>query len=354
MNISISIDELKRLLTAMPTDQNIMLTGRHGIGKSEILTNFYAERGMKVVTLFLGQMSDPGDLIGLPNKNEQTGKTDFMPPYWFPMDGEPIVLFLDELNRARPEVLQTVMDLVLNRKLAGRQLPKGSVIISAVNEGDEYQLTDLDPALVSRFNIYQFRPTTAEWLLWAQENGLDERVIFFISNNADWLDENIKQADEYVGLEKSPDRRAWKKVSDLIKGIDRLDDYKKFVAGIIGVAATAAFYASVAEKNIIYGKSVLVDFAKVRGKLKSLQLHHFAVINEGIFRCLQLHDYEDSSTSADNLTAYTAWLLNNEKKEAFANFTNLITDSKYPKAVVFISTKTPELYKKVIEFIRNL
>lgn len=354
MNISISIDELKRLLTAMPTDQNIMLTGRHGIGKSEILTHFYAERGMKVVTLFLGQMSDPGDLIGLPNKNEQTGKTDFMPPYWFPMDGEPIVLFLDELNRARPEVLQTVMDLVLNRKLAGRQLPKGSVIISAVNEGDEYQLTDLDPALVSRFNIYQFRPTTAEWLLWAQENGLDERMIYFISNNADWLDENIKQADEYVGLEKSPDRRAWKKVSDLIKGIDSLDDYKKFVAGIIGVAATAAFYASVAEKNIIYGKSVLVDFAKVRGKLKSLQLHHFAVINEGIFRCLQLHDYEDSSTSADNLTAYTAWLLNNEKKEAFANFTNLITDSKYPKAVVFISTKTPELYKKVIEFIRNL
>lgn len=250
MNISISIDELKRLLTAMPTDQNIMLTGRHGIGKSEILTHFYAERGMKVVTLFLGQMSDPGDLIGLLNKNEQTGKTDFMPPYWFPMDGEPIVLFLDELNRARPEVLQTVMDLVLNRKLAGRQLPKGSVIISAVNEGDEYQLTDLDPALVSRFNIYQFRPTTAEWLLWAQENGLDERVIYFISNNADWLDENIKQADEYVGLEKSPDRRAWKKVSDLIKGIDSLDDYKKFVAGIIGVAATAAFYASVAEKTL--------------------------------------------------------------------------------------------------------
>lgn len=354
MNISISIDELKRLLTAMPTDQNIMLTGRHGIGKSEILTHFYAECGMKVVTLFLGQMSDPGDLIGLPNKNEQTGKTDFMPPYWFPMDGEPIVLFLDELNRARPEVLQTVMDLVLNRKLAGRQLPKGSVIISAVNEGDEYQLTDLDPALVSRFNIYQFRPTATEWLLWAQENGLDERVVYFISNNADWLDGDIKQVDEYVGLEKSPDRRAWKKVSDLIKGIDRLDDYKKFVAGIIGVAATAAFYASVAEKNIVYGKSVLVDFAKVRGKLKSLQLHHFAVINEGIFRCLQLHDYEDSSTSADNLTAYTAWLLNNEKKEAFANFTNLITDSKYPKAVVFISTKTPELYKKVIEFIRNL
>ena len=52
--------------------------------------------------------------------------------------------------------------------------------------------------------------------------------------------------------------------------------------------------------------------------------------------------------------AYADWLLDNEKKEAFANFTNLITDAKYPKAVVFISTKTPELYRKIITFIKNL
>ena len=111
-----------------------------------------------MTALFLGQMSDPGDLIGLPRLNEETGKTDFMPPYWFPTDGVPIVLFLDELNRARPEMLQTVMDLVLNRKLAGRQLPEGSRIISAVNAGEQYQVGELDPALVSRFNIYTLRP----------------------------------------------------------------------------------------------------------------------------------------------------------------------------------------------------
>jgi hypothetical protein len=52
-----------------------------------------------------------------------------------------------------------------NRKLAGKSLPKGSRIISAVNAGEEYQLTDLDPALVSRFNIYEFKPTVQEWLL---------------------------------------------------------------------------------------------------------------------------------------------------------------------------------------------
>ena len=157
MAITISIKGLKRLLDVTPSSQNIMLSGRHGIGKSEILTKYYEERGMKVVALFLGQMSDPGDLIGLPNKDEKTGKTEFMPPYWFPTDGKPVVLFLDELNRARPEVLQTIMDLALNRKLAGRQLPEGSVVISAVNEGDEYQLTDLDPALVLPSPLLSFQ-----------------------------------------------------------------------------------------------------------------------------------------------------------------------------------------------------
>ena len=41
----------------------------------------------------------------------------------FETDGHPIVLFLDESTRARPDVLQTLMDLALNRKLAGRSLP---------------------------------------------------------------------------------------------------------------------------------------------------------------------------------------------------------------------------------------
>ena len=118
-NINVNTTELYQVLDAMPASHNIMLVGKHGIGKSEILTEYFRRKGIKVVALFLGQMSDPGDLIGLPSKNEETGKTEFMPPWWFPVDGEPVVLFLDELNRARPEILQTIMDLALNRKLAG-------------------------------------------------------------------------------------------------------------------------------------------------------------------------------------------------------------------------------------------
>lgn len=216
--MTINAEQLYFILDNTPPEQNIMLVGKHGIGKSRILEEYYSEKKCKVVTLFLGQMSDPGDLIGLPEKNEKTGKTDFMLPYWFPLDKTPVVLFLDELNRARPEVLQTIMDLALNRKLAGKTLPEGSRIISAVNNGGEYQLTDLDPALVSRFNIYEFSPTVGDWLKWAETAGVDERICSFIKENPEYLDGNEQNA-ELQNLERTPDRRSWERVSSIIKKI---------------------------------------------------------------------------------------------------------------------------------------
>ncbi|MFA6857230.1 MAG: AAA family ATPase [Treponema sp.] len=121
--VYITTQELYSILDMTPADENVMLAGKHGIGKSKILTDYFSAEECKVVPLFLRQMSDPGDLISLPTKDGKTGRTIFMPPYWFPVDNQPVVLFLDELNKARPEVLQTIMDLALNRTLAGRQLP---------------------------------------------------------------------------------------------------------------------------------------------------------------------------------------------------------------------------------------
>ncbi len=74
-NISVNITELKQLLDATPASHNIMLVGNHGIGKSEILTEYFKGKGMPVIALFLGQMADPGDILGLPTKDEKTGRT---------------------------------------------------------------------------------------------------------------------------------------------------------------------------------------------------------------------------------------------------------------------------------------
>ncbi|MBQ8361348.1 MAG: AAA family ATPase [Bacteroidaceae bacterium] len=354
MAIAINSKELETLLEVTPSWQNIMLTGRHGIGKSQILTNYFEAKGMRVVALFLGQMSDPGDLLGLPTKDEATGKTTFMPPYWFPVDGQPVVLFLDELNRARPEILQTVMDLVLNRKLAGRLLPEGSRIISACNDGDEYQLTDLDPALVSRFNIYTFRPTVEEWLLWATRKGLDERVTAFIQANPELLDRSGDTKEEQ-GLEKDPDRRAWEKVARVMENIsDPKQVHQKIVAGIVGVQAAAKLFLSL-QKGLLTPQELLADFKRAKQQLDKYQLHQLSLVNDTLCRFFETDQIEtmERTLVRENLKAYHDYLAKNHR-EAYAHFVSLVDGTGYKRMLLFINKELPKTYKQIIEFIQSL
>ncbi len=356
-NININITELHGILEIMPSDQNILLIGNHGIGKSEVLTSYYSSKGMKVVTLFLGQMSDPGDIIGLPNKDKGGQRTEFLPPYWFPVDDQPIVLFLDELNRARPEVLQTIMDLTLNRRLAGKPLPAGSRIISAVNDGDIYQLTDMDPALVSRFNVMVFRPTVQEWLLWAKKSNCDARVISFIEENPIWLDRDPDLKEDLdSGLDKQPDRRSWKRVSDMINGVAELKKlHLKAISSIVGKKAATTFLNSISTRKLISARDVLLDFSKHLSVLKSYKLHEITSVNDAIFRTLEVSDLNENEkcTACEALDTYFQFLTK-EKKEAAAHFANLYISKAYPKAVDFIARECAVLTMSLVVYVRGI
>ena len=352
--MKIDSTQLKFILENTPASQNIMLVGRHGIGKSRILEDFFAARREKVVTLFLGQMSDPGDLIGLPHLDEATGRTEFMLPYWFPVDGQPVVLFLDELNRARPEVLQTVMDLTLNRKLAGKSLPEGSRIISAVNGGSEYQLTDLDPALVSRFNIYEFSPSVEDWIVWAREVKLDSRVISFIEENPEFLDGDESFSEE--NLERTPDRRSWERTSKIIEKFEELNDlHQPLVSGIIGDRAAASFFDFVNSHRIpSVAKLLEGDFNENKKLLDELAFKDFSQLNEAVFRWLEKTCDKTSDKVANNLTAYFDWFSLNDKKELQAHFASLISAERYPETLNYIVEKAPVLYNKLLDLSSEL
>lgn len=356
MSIRINAKELEQILQATPASQNIMLTGKHGIGKSQILEKFFTAKGERVVILFLGQMSDPGDLIGLPRLDESTGKTQFMPPYWFPTDNKPVVLFLDELNRARPEVLQTIMDLTLNRTLAGRKLPEGSRVISAVNDGEEYQLTDLDPALVSRFNIYEFKPTVQEWLLWAAKAKLDEKVVDFISEHPEMLD-GTEFTREDQGLEKSPDRRGWERVSSILKENEVTPLLKTVIAGIIGMPVAAKFFAAINQKRLPSAKDILLgDLEKLKKSLQKCSTPELASVNESLFRFIETKNYKEKESKkvAENFALYYEFLSAEKLREAQAHFANLYSSTTYPTVMTFIITGCPKLFGKITEFVKSI
>ena len=135
----------------------VMLVGHHGVGKSQGVKQFCDENELGFVDLRLGTQ-DVGDILGLADfKVDDNGEriaTKFMPPDWFPMDPNSRgLIFLDEINRARRDVLQAVFQLVLDKRIHTYELPKGWHVVAAMNPStQDYIVTDLsDKAFLDRF-----------------------------------------------------------------------------------------------------------------------------------------------------------------------------------------------------------
>lgn len=358
MAMRLNARELQEVLQLTPASHNLLLVGKHGLGKSQILTRYFAQQGLKVVSLFLGQMSDPGDLIGLPEKNPVTGRTEFVPPYWWPQGGEPVVLFLDELNRARPELLQSVQDLTLNRVLAGRTLPKGSRVVAAVNAGDEYQLTDLDPALLSRFNVYEFVPERDEWLAWAASAMLDKRVIQFIEKNCAYLEtppQDVGQDD----FEKTPDRRAWERVSQVVQPHASLSPtLVKLIAGIVGVQAALAFRRFVESNQGLTADTIMAGLSDaVRAQLDQLSLPETVQLNRQLAGWIEEKAPKlvaaKRQRALKTLEQYVEHLSNTEKREALADLINLIEKGTFSQASLLLM-ESPKVFKLIEHYIQGV
>lgn len=340
-----SIKDFITILDNTPLPQAILLKGVHGIGKSESIKSHMEARGFRMVTLFLGQAADAGDIIGLPTRvekidpvtNEPYFMTDFAPPKWWPVDmNEKVVIFLDEINRGKPEIMQCVMDMVLNRKLSGRALPENTRIIAAMNPMDDgyYQVEELDPALLDRFNIYDFKPTVEEWLEWAYDTGCDQLVCGFIGKHNDHLDPpNSKDAKSG---EVYPSRRSWKRVSDIITGNKNLVSGNRKVLldillGVIGTRSATAFDKYIREVGSgLNAKLILEKWDdKVKTRVEGMLIQESLHMNTQIAYYMEEHN-EKMTKDKDYATKITKNLeeyLNTVNAECQAGFFGQVSDA---------------------------
>mgnify|MGYP001159591519 CR=1 FL=1 len=162
----------------LPSNISILAKGETGIGKSDIFKQISDHLGLDVIDRRLSQMQE-GDLIGLPELVD--GVTRFAPPDWYMRAcREPVVVFLDELNRAVPELQQCAFQIILDRELNGHKLHPETRIYAAVNEGSDFQVNEMDPALLRRFFVVDLEPTTEDWLSWARSAKIDSTITAFI------------------------------------------------------------------------------------------------------------------------------------------------------------------------------
>jgi MoxR-like ATPase len=210
----------------------LLLVGRHGVGKSELLARAARELGIGFICRDLSLM-EPPDLIGLPRHDHKV--TRYSPPSFLPADGDGFLAF-EELNRCPTYMRAPTLQLLTAGTLNDYTLPKGWLAVAAINPSEDgYEVEELDPALLSRFVEVHVVPDRGEWLEWARAEGVHPGVVAYVEANVDIFDTP----------ESNP--RAWDFVGRLLqaaegRGPAERQPLRVAVAGLVGTARAAAFF----------------------------------------------------------------------------------------------------------------
>jgi ribosomal protein S17E len=265
-----SIKTFLNVAAQLPVDTSVLLRGPHGIGKSQVVRKVAAHFGLPVTDRRLSQMTE-GDMVGLPSTDGEV--TRFNPPDWYKAAcTKPTCLFLDELNRATPEVMQAAFQIVLDRELNGWRLHKDTRVFAAVNASAAYTVNEMDPALLDRFWTIDLTPTVEDWVSWARDGHVHDTVTDFIAGNDKWLD---CPKDAEPG-KVSPSRRSWERLSSALVSAGIAEDPKAdlfypMCLGYVGTEATIAFHSFAKTiENQVTGEEVLRDYGKVKKKVAKL------------------------------------------------------------------------------------
>lgn len=264
--------QTKRILREIPFSKSIMLVAKHGVGKSSVVKQVSQELGIGFHDVRLSQC-EVGDIKGLPFLDETKKQTIFLKPAWWPTDpNSKGILFFDELNRASKDVLQAVFEICLDRRLDGEALPDGWRVVAAINADDEYDVVELDPALMDRWFYIDFDPSPKEWMTWATQNGIHPAIVDFLSQNGEYLDPPVGQL---VAGKVYPSRRSWVQFHDTIKALglwestdeSLLTQITKGWLGDIVSIKFPKFYAH--EFSRLSAEDILDTFEKVRHQVEA-------------------------------------------------------------------------------------
>lgn len=203
------LDTFRSVELILATGEVPLVVGESGIGKTALASKLAEEKGWSLVVID-GNLLKEGEIGGLPtiesyttfdsngNKIEKKMTIYAVHTKLREIDeeiekGNTVLLFIDELNRCEHTVQQELMNLILNREINGYKLNKNVKILSAMNPSNEYgadldyQVVDMDPAQENRFVWLNMEPDYNEWIRWAIDTGIEQKVVEFISTFPEYL-----------------------------------------------------------------------------------------------------------------------------------------------------------------------
>ena len=289
-----------------------LISGRHGIGKSQMIKSVAEELGGVCITIEGGTLKE-GEITGLPYQYAgEDGAIGFrFLPYYaveriqkeeerlfreaglsepagselmgdenrFAMndlppteklDGilsgrvRPVIVFIDEINRTENTVYKELMNILLTRSVNGYEFPWWVLFIGAMNPSTQnsmYATNEMDPAQLDRFIKIKVEGNAREWVRYGKGAGISPDILSFIKENPKCLTADNAGLDDEEKPTPSP--RGWEMVDVIMSSEPMLRpfftdkeneaktverDMKTLASAKLGASVATMFFASKVEK----------------------------------------------------------------------------------------------------------
>jgi hypothetical protein len=225
------------------TGGNMLAFGQAGIGKTEMAQQAAINEGFGVCYLNLSVLEAP-DLLGLPLITDDKS-VDYARPRFLPIEGKvdkPVVLLVDELDKAKPELQNPLLELFQSHSLNGTKLAIQAIIATGNLPDEGAHSQPVSHALTNRCKVYKLVSAFEPWRQWAQDSNLNAFIIGFLSKNQEFLSRPPVEGDPTAYCRPSP--RAWSQAArelDQTTTKDTVDFQTLLVAGRVGSEAAAKF-----------------------------------------------------------------------------------------------------------------
>jgi hypothetical protein len=205
----------------------VMLWGPPGVGKSQMVGQIGTRHAVPVIDIRLSQM-EPSDLRGIPFRVGE--HVEWAIPAILPdanRHGPAGILFLDEITSAPPAVSAAAYQLILDRRLGEYQVPDHWAIFAAGNrQGDRGVTYSMPAPLANRFSHFEVDTHLDDWVAWAYQNGIDERLIAFLRFRPELLFD-FDPAHNPVAF---PSPRSWEFAH---RGLKKFEDHPELLQGTL-------------------------------------------------------------------------------------------------------------------------
>ena len=233
---------METLKTLFPIKRTVFIEGAPGGGKTTIVRDVAKQLGVEYVEVHM-----PTTLVedlGIPMP-QPDGTVKHILPAWIPVvggeyHGKKVIVCLDDFGQASQDIQKTVANMVQGRTHHGYDLIDDVMFVMTGNrQSDRAGVNRRLSHLSNRLTVMTLDTDLANWLEWAQGNGVEGLVQAFMQFRPDLLHDFNPQK------EQNPTPRSWVEgVSDILPLFDNDKDsipLQECIMGAVGEGAGSEF-----------------------------------------------------------------------------------------------------------------